>query len=264
MHLIPLTGPAMASPLPAGTTGGFTPPCARGLATPSSGLTCLFLPGTRSFQPSGGCWRGRWGRWLPTTWPEIRGKKERKGQTGLKSLTQVWSRKRGGNADGWFGCSACIYQAPGRGSPHPLGCCSPPTSPQPPQPSHTQTSSTSRSGPARHRPGEEGEMSKHGGAQGLEGERKALGKNPKEGEESGDLPLSPGEPRSGGLAQPRLERCETLQEMALCSKMSLLVAATSHLLHVEHLLLPLLQQHPLPLHPTLSKRETRSTLILGF
>lgn len=99
---------------------------------------------------------------------------------------------------------------------------------------------------------------------GLEGERKALGKNPKEGEESGDLPLSPGEPRSGGLAQPRLERYETLQEMALCSKMSLLVAATSHLLHVEHLLLPLLQQHPLPLHPTLSKRETRSMLILGF
>lgn len=138
------------------------------------------------------------------------------------------------------------------------------TSPQPPQPSHSQTTSTSRSGPAWHRPGEEGEVSKHGGAQGLEGERKSLGKSLKEGEKSGDLPLSPGEPRPGRLAQPRLERCEALQEKALHSKMSLLVEATSHLLHVEHLLLPLLQQNPLPLHSSLSKRETRSTLILGF
>ncbi|NXH87224.1 LEU7 protein, partial [Edolisoma coerulescens] len=120
----------------------------------------------------------------------------------------------------------------------------------------TQTSGTSRSGPAWHRPGEEGKVSKHGGTQGLEGERKALGKSPKE-EEGGDLPPSPGEPRPGELAQSRLERCETLQEMALCSKMSLLEAATSHLLHVEHLLFPLLQEHPLSLHPTLSKRETR-------
>lgn len=68
----------------------------------------------------------------------------------------------------------------------------------------------------------------------------------------------------GGLAQPRLERCETLQELTLDSKMSLPVEANSHLLHVEHLLLPLLQQNPLPLHPSLSRRETRSTLILGF
>ncbi|NXI80942.1 LEU7 protein, partial [Rhipidura dahli] len=123
--------------------------------------------------------------------------------------------------------------------------------PQLPHSRHTQTSSTSRSGPARHRPGEEGEISKHGGAQRLEGERRALGKSPKDGEECGDLSLSPSEPRPGRLAQPRLERCEALQETALCSKKSLLVAETSHLLHVEHLLLPLLQQHPLPLHPTL-------------
>ncbi|NXA87784.1 LEU7 protein, partial [Melanocharis versteri] len=97
----------------------------------------------------------------------------------------------------------------------------------PPQPSHIQTSSTSRSGPAWHRPGEEGKVPEHGGAQGLEGERKALGRSPKEGEESGDLPLSPGEPWPGRLAQPRLERHETLQEMALHSKMSLPVEATS-------------------------------------
>ncbi|NXT67382.1 LEU7 protein, partial [Chaetops frenatus] len=103
----------------------------------------------------------------------------------------------------------------------------PPTSPQPPQPSHTQTSSTSRSGPAWHRPGVQGEVSEHGRPPGLEGERKALWKSPKEGEESGDLPLSPGEPMPGGLAPPRLERCEGLQETALHSKMSLLVEATS-------------------------------------
>ncbi|NWS89375.1 LEU7 protein, partial [Toxostoma redivivum] len=110
--------------------------------------------------------------------------------------------------------------------------------------------------PAWHRPGEQGEVSKHGRAQ--EGGRKAQGKSPKEGEESGDLPLSPAEPRPGGLAQPRLERCETLKEMALHSKMSLLVEATSHLLHVEHLLLPLLQQNHLPLHPSLKHIEFRN------
>ncbi|NXI01332.1 LEU7 protein, partial [Pachycephala philippinensis] len=92
-------------------------------------------------------------------------------------------------------------------------------------------------------------------------ERKAPGKSPKEAEESGDLPLAPGEPRPGGLAQPRLDTSETLQEMALCSKMSLLVAATSHLLHVEHLLLPLLQQHPLPLHPTLIRNICSHTAL---
>ncbi|KFP19159.1 leukemia-associated protein 7 [Egretta garzetta] len=119
----------------------------------------------------------------------------------------------------------------------------PPRSPL--QPSHTQAFSVSRSGPAWHSLGEETEVSEPGGAQDLEEERKAPGKSPKEGEESGELsPLSPGGPRPG------LARRETLREMALRSKMSRLVEATSRLVQVEQtLLLPLLQQHPLPLHP---------------
>ncbi|NXL09025.1 LEU7 protein, partial [Mesembrinibis cayennensis] len=121
----------------------------------------------------------------------------------------------------------------------------------PPQPSHTQTFSASRSGTAWHSLGEEVDVSKPGGAQKLEEDRKAPGKSPKEGEESGDLsPLSPGKPRPERLAQPGLARRETLREMALRSKMSRLVEATSQLVQVEQtLLLPLLQQHPLPLHP---------------
>ncbi|XP_064304391.1 leukemia-associated protein 7 [Phalacrocorax carbo] len=119
-----------------------------------------------------------------------------------------------------------------------------------PQPSHTQTFSTSGSGPAWHSLGEETEVSKPGGAQELKEERKAPGKCPEEGEESGDLsPLSPHEPRPERLAQPGLARHETLREMALRSKMSRLVEATFQLVQVEQtLLLPLLQQHPLPLH----------------
>ncbi|NXN31643.1 LEU7 protein, partial [Nycticryphes semicollaris] len=121
----------------------------------------------------------------------------------------------------------------------------------PPQPSHTQTFSTSRSVPACHSPGEDTEVSEPGGAQKLQEERKALGKRPKEGEESGDLsPLNSDEARSERLAQPRLARRETLREMALRSKMSRLVEATSLLVQVEQtLLLPLLHQHPLSLHP---------------
>ncbi|NXG08271.1 LEU7 protein, partial [Sakesphorus luctuosus] len=106
----------------------------------------------------------------------------------------------------------------------------------PSQPSHTQTSSTSRFGPAWHNTGKELEGSEYGKTQ--------EEKSPKEGEETGDRSLSSGEPRLGGLAQPRLAICETLQEMALCSKMFQLVETTSCLLHVEHLLFPLLQQHP--------------------
>ncbi|NXP05159.1 LEU7 protein, partial [Thinocorus orbignyianus] len=111
----------------------------------------------------------------------------------------------------------------------------------PPQPSHTQTFSTSRSGPAWHDPGEDTGVSKPDGAQKLQEERKALGKRPKE-EESGDLsPINPDEPRPERL---------TLREMALRSKLSRLVEATSLLVQVEQtLLLPLLQQHPLSLHP---------------
>lgn len=134
----------------------------------------------------------------------------------------------------------------------------PPRSPL--QPSHTQAFSVSRSGPAWHSLGEETEVSEPGGAQDLEEERKAPGKSPKEGEESGELsPLSPGGPRPG------LARRETLREMALRSKMSRLVEATSRLVQVEQtLLLPLLQQHPLPLHPKVSKRQKYTYLVLGF
>ncbi|NXX80822.1 LEU7 protein, partial [Urocolius indicus] len=124
----------------------------------------------------------------------------------------------------------------------------PPHSPL--QPSHTQSFITSRSGPAWHSLGEEMEMSKHGEAQELEEERKAPRKSPKR-EESEDLsPLCPGEAKPERLAWPRLTRRETLREMALHSKMSRLVEATSRLVHVEQtLLLPLLEKNPLPLHP---------------
>ncbi|XP_010182711.1 PREDICTED: leukemia-associated protein 7 homolog, partial [Mesitornis unicolor] len=119
------------------------------------------------------------------------------------------------------------------------------------QPSHTQTLSAGRSGPAWHSPGEEMEVFKPGRAQELEEERKAPGKSPKQGDESGDLaPFSPGGLRPERPAQPGLVRHETLREMALHSKLSRLVETTSRLLQVEQtLLLPLLQQHPLPLHP---------------
>ncbi|NWU13248.1 LEU7 protein, partial [Cephalopterus ornatus] len=103
--------------------------------------------------------------------------------------------------------------------------------------------------PSLAQTGEELEVSEHGGAQELKEERKILGKSPKEGEESGDLSLSAGESRPGRLAQPRLAKYETLQETALRSNMFQLVEATSCLLDVEHLLFPLLQKHPLPLHP---------------
>uniref|UniRef100_A0A8C3BBC0 Deleted in lymphocytic leukemia 7 n=1 Tax=Cairina moschata TaxID=8855 RepID=A0A8C3BBC0_CAIMO len=85
----------------------------------------------------------------------------------------------------------------------------------------------------------------------LEEERKALGKTSEEDEESGDLtPLSPGEPRPHRLSQPGLVRNETLREMALRSKLSRVVDATLRLIEVEQtLLLPLIQQHPFPLHP---------------
>ncbi|NWX47813.1 LEU7 protein, partial [Steatornis caripensis] len=139
--------------------------------------------------------------------------------------------------------AAALHTLRAAAAPHP------PRSP--PQPSRTQTFSAGRSGPAQHSLGEEMEVPEPGGAQGLEEKRKASGKSPKEGEESGDLSsLSLGEPRPERLAQPGLARRETLREMALRSKMSRLIEATSQLVQVEQtLLLPLLQQHPLPLHP---------------
>ncbi|KAK4832921.1 hypothetical protein QYF61_026564 [Mycteria americana] len=102
------------------------------------------------------------------------------------------------------------------------------------------------------------EVSEPGGTQELEEERRAPGKSPKEGGESGDLsPLSPDEPRPERLAQPGLVRREMLREMALRSKMSQLVEATSRLVQVEQtLLLPLLKQCPLSLHPKYDCKET--------
>ncbi|XP_074006120.1 leukemia-associated protein 7 [Numenius arquata] len=138
------------------------------------------------------------------------------------------------------------------GALHTLRAAAAPHPPRsPPQPSHTQTFSASRSDPAWQSPGEDTEVSEPGGAQKLQEERKALRKRPKKGEDRGDLsPLNPDEPRLERLAQPGLARHETLREMALRSKVSRLVEATSRLVQVEQtLLLPLLQQHPLSLHP---------------
>ncbi|NXW21607.1 LEU7 protein, partial [Circaetus pectoralis] len=116
----------------------------------------------------------------------------------------------------------------------------------PPQPSHTKTSGTGGSGPVWRSPGEETEVREPGGAQEPEEERKAAGKSRKEGEESGD----PSPPSPGGPRPERLVRRGTLRETALRGKASRLVEATSRLVQVEEtLLLPLLQHHPLPLHP---------------
>ncbi|NXC45689.1 LEU7 protein, partial [Penelope pileata] len=129
------------------------------------------------------------------------------------------------------------------------------TAPRPPpsplQPSQAQTNSTRKPGPAWHSPGGETEVAGLGWAWELQEERKAPGKSAEEEEESGDLtPLSPGEPRPQRLSQPRLQRPETLREKALRSKLSRVVGATSQLVTVEQtFLLPLIQQHPFPLHP---------------
>ncbi|OPJ67143.1 leukemia-associated protein 7 [Patagioenas fasciata monilis] len=95
------------------------------------------------------------------------------------------------------------------------------------------------------------EVSEPGGAPELEEEKAVPGKSPKDGDKSGEIsPPSPGDPRPERVARPGLARCETLREMALRSKLSRLVEATSQLVEVEQtLLLPLLQQHPLPLYP---------------
>lgn len=128
----------------------------------------------------------------------------------------------------------------------------------PPQPSLPQTSSAGSPGPAQYSPGGEMEVASLDQAWELEEERKALGKTPEEDEETGELtPLSPGEPRPHRLSQPGLVRNETLREMALRSKLSRVVDATSRLIEVEQtLLLPLIQQHPFPLHPKVSKGDT--------
>lgn len=129
----------------------------------------------------------------------------------------------------------------------------------PPQLSHTQTFR-----PAWHSLREETEVSEPGGALELEEEKSVPGKSLKDGDESGEIsPPSPGEPRPERLAWPGLARCETLREMAVRSKLSRLVEATSQLVEIEQtLLLPLLQQHPLPLHPKVS--EARKCSYLGL
>lgn len=102
-----------------------------------------------------------------------RRKEGEKGPTGLKKPHPALEQEE--NADGWFGALLAslrhqagalllLWVAAAPQIPH-----SPPSLPTPKPPA-----------PAWHRPGKE--VSEHGGAQGLEGERKARGKIPKEGE----------------------------------------------------------------------------------
>lgn len=136
----------------------------------------------------------------------------------------------------------------------------------PSQPSMAQTSSTGRPGPARYSPGGEMDVARLGQAWELKEERRVLGKTPEEEEESGDLtPLSPSESRPHMLSQPRLVRNETLREVALRSKLSRVVDATSWLIEVEQtLLLPLIQKHPFPLHPKVSMGDTGEIFLFFF
>ncbi|NXL94211.1 LEU7 protein, partial [Alectura lathami] len=135
-----------------------------------------------------------------------------------------------------------------------------------PQPSQAQTGSTGQPGTAWHSSGGEVEVAGLGWAWEPQEERKAPGKYLEEEGESGDLtPLSPGEPRPQRLSQPRLERPRTLREKALHSKLSRAVDAASRLVTVEQtLLLPLIQQHPFPLHPkdSIEFRNTCSRMAL--
>lgn len=171
-HLSPLTGPAVASLSQQGPRGDLH--CLGQEAWHPNPWTHLPVPPRDLQLPAcRGGWRGRWGRWLHTTEPEIGGKKERKGQTGLKKPHPALEQEE--NADGWFGALLAslrhqagalllLWVAAAPQIPH-----SPPSLPTPKPPA-----------PAWHRPGKE--VSEHGGAQGLEGERKARGKIPKEGE----------------------------------------------------------------------------------
>ncbi|OXB62053.1 hypothetical protein ASZ78_013426 [Callipepla squamata] len=142
----------------------------------------------------------------------------------LRALQAVWEGREDGAA------------------PHP------PRSPT--QPSQAQSDSTGQHGPAWSSPGGKTEVDGLGWAWELEEERKTPGKSPEEEEKSGDLtPLSIGERRPQRLSQLRLERPETLREKALRSKLSRVVNATTRLVALEQtFLLPLLQQHPFPLH----------------
>ncbi|KFO81943.1 Leukemia-associated protein 7, partial [Cuculus canorus] len=137
------------------------------------------------------------------------------------------------------------HQAGGLSTLQAVAASHPPRTPL--KPSHTQTFGASRFNPGWCTLGEEMKVCKVGGTQEVEEERKAPGKSPKVGDESGDLtPL----PRPKRLAWPGLTRHETLQETALRSKLSRLIEVTSWLVQIEQmLLLPVLQQHPLSFHP---------------
>ncbi|NXY46967.1 LEU7 protein, partial [Ceuthmochares aereus] len=147
------------------------------------------------------------------------------------------------NSAGFF--ASIGHQAGGLRTLQAVAACHSPRSP--PKPSHTQTFSASRFNPGWCTPGEEMEVSRAGGTQEVEEERKAPGKSPKVGNVSGDLtPL----PRPERLAWPGLTRHETLRERALRSKLFRLLEATSWLVQIEQtVLLPLLQQHPLSFRP---------------
>ncbi|XP_061209040.1 leukemia-associated protein 7 [Neopsephotus bourkii] len=225
--------------------GGFTLVGAKGVAAPSSALT-------HPSEQSQHWWGGEAGRadGHPTG---VRDKKEEGGKEPVQVLKAAPKSGVGREVGRLMARPSALlvsirHQAEALCT---LQDAAAPHSPHsPPQPSHTQTFSASRSGTYWHIPRAVMELSEPGGAQQLEEERKAPGKSPKE-EGSGDLtPLRPGEPRPERLAWPRLARCETLREKALRSKMSRIVEVTSRLVQVEQsLLLPLLEQHPLPLHP---------------
>ncbi|XP_042724497.1 leukemia-associated protein 7 [Lagopus leucura] len=144
----------------------------------------------------------------------------------LRTLRAVW----GGREDGAATHPPCIL----------------------PQPSQVQSDGTSRHSSAWPSSGGKTEVAGLGWVWELEkAERKAPGKSPEEEEEGGGLtPVSLEEPQPQQQLQLRLRRPETLREKALCSKLSRVVDATTRLVTAEQtFLLPLVQQHPFPLHP---------------
>uniref|UniRef100_G1MZS8 Deleted in lymphocytic leukemia 7 n=1 Tax=Meleagris gallopavo TaxID=9103 RepID=G1MZS8_MELGA len=107
----------------------------------------------------------------------------------------------------------------------------------PPKLSQVQSDGTGQHGPAWPCPGGKTKVARLGWVSELEKEeRQAPGKSPEEEEEGGGLtPINLGEPRTQQQLQLRLKRPETLREKALCTE--------------QTFLLPLVKQHPFPLHP---------------
>ncbi|XP_031471618.1 leukemia-associated protein 7 [Phasianus colchicus] len=142
----------------------------------------------------------------------------------LRTLRAVW----GGKEDGAATHPPCI----------------------PPQLSQAQSDGAGQHGPAWPSPGGRTEVAGLGWVLELEKERKGPGKSPEEEEGGSPTAVSLGEPRPQQQLQLRLKRPETLREKALCSKLSRVVDATIRLVTAEQtFLLPLVQQHPFPLHP---------------